>query len=137
MINYALQVTGGVHALAVTHLDWLADLKEWTYCCAYEGINEESATRNLVEQFMNGDRITQLSLKERGNFTLALKKARPVYESCEPDSKTVLNKIVTLTRHKVAFASFGTTALTLQNLGKFYKKPFIIMMIHVDWESKA
>ena len=120
LINYALQVSGGVDALAVTHLDWLADLKQWTYCRAYEGMDEQTVLRDHTKQSLKGDQPLHSSLETRENLTRALMKARPIYESCRPESNAVLEKIETLTKHKVAFASFGPTALTLQNRGPYF-----------------
>jgi len=121
LINYALQVTGGVDALVVTHLDWLADLKEWTYCSAYEGMDENSVVRDLAVLFLKKDGSPYSSLQKKEDLTRALMKAHPIRESCRPESNAVLDKIETLTRNLVAFASFGPTALTLQNRGPFFR----------------
>jgi adenylosuccinate synthase len=74
LLQYSLDIVGGVSALAVTCLDKLAALPHWRVCVAY---------KNLPAEFLNGGRIRVCRSQDLGYLQRlgeALAAASPVYD---------------------------------------------------------
>jgi adenylosuccinate synthase len=99
LARYAIEAIGGVDALAITHLDWLARLAQWTYCDAYSVEDRHSCLSRPPK-----DRQECLSSTE------ALRLVRPVLHHCPAREAEVLDAIEAITRTPVAFASVGPSA---------------------------
>lgn len=97
LARYALQVNGGVDALAVTHLDALARLPAWQYCAEYEG--------GLAIPFP-----PPASLAERTALTESLSRTKPILASLAPEEKAVLETIERLLGQGVSLVSRGPRA---------------------------
>ena len=89
LARYALQATGGVDALAVTHMDALQNQKSWTWCDGYQGLDYAGdgftafkTPDGVVERF---HLPADLSLEQRENFTKALMQVRPLLKTCDAE----------------------------------------------------
>jgi adenylosuccinate synthase len=120
LARYALEVTGGVDALMVTHLDALSNLQEWKYCAGYrshpafdQGFIDHRAFDGVLTKF----RIPSfLSLLERERFTQALCAATPLLETCEPEAGKVVQKLEALIGQPVDLVSRGPIATDVEVL---------------------
>jgi len=104
LARYALNVTGGVDALAITHLDILPRLETWKYSSGYEGLDATNETLTDLPL------IASLSLLERAQFTQALSNASPIIKGVNADDETVLREIERILGAKVGFTAHGPTA---------------------------
>jgi len=121
LARYALDVTGGVDFLAVTHLDILPRLKTWKYCLGYHELHVPdyihlipTASNDLLTRFQIPP---NLPLDERRQFTQSLSEAAPVFNDCNANDITVIEKIEYLTGHAVGIVSHGPSADDVQLLG--------------------
>jgi adenylosuccinate synthase len=103
LTRYALQVTGGMDMLAITHMDVLPYLNTWKYCQKYENI------QSLHD-------VSTLPLEERAMLSQALLHTRPVLESCDANEEVVLQKIETLLGQPIGLVSYGPRAENVQLL---------------------
>lgn len=93
LVRYALEVVGGVDALAVTHLDAVRRRPTWKSCVGYRSAPERLALPG--------------SLEEQGRLTELLQRAVPVYEECAPDEAAVLERVERLIGKSVDLVSRG------------------------------
>lgn len=120
LTRYALDITGKVDALTVTHLDLLPHLTTWKYCPGYR--TSDSVDHSFVESEVPGDVLTNfrlpasLSLEKRADFTQSLSTVTPVFETCDADDETVLDKIESLTGQQIGMVSRGSSAKDIQML---------------------
>ena len=121
MARYALQATGGVNSVAVTHLDAVARMQAWKYCQAYK------VSRSSEYPFINSDVLDNklkniyvdklMPLDERVKLTDALFSVAPVIDSCLADEQSVIGKVESLIDHSVDIVSRGPRAQQVQELG--------------------
>jgi adenylosuccinate synthase len=78
-LGYAAEVTGGVDAVALTHLDTAARLPQLSICRAYD------LGGTVVSRIEPGP-ARDLAYQE--SLTAALLKARPIYDQAERDTVT-------------------------------------------------
>jgi len=120
LARYALHVTGGVDALAVTHMDVLSSLDTWKYCQGYRSdhdLIDTSIDLTLSDDTITGFRLPQdLPLEKRAQFTQTLSAVTPVIESCNADDETVLREIELLTGQSIGMTSHGSSATDIQIL---------------------
>ena len=131
LARYALAVTGGVDALAITHLDLLPRLKTWQYCPAYTGWRafddppvEVRASAGVLSNFRLPPSLT---LDQRAAFTQTLSTLSPLLESCASDETTMLQKIASLLGQPVNIVSRGPSAKDVQILNSF---PALYLLSH-------
>jgi adenylosuccinate synthase len=96
LARYALKATGGVDALAITHLDILPRLEIWKYSPGYHG--------------MGGLDWKPSSLNEQMQITQALSNATPIIHETSTEDETVIREIEGALGTKVGFTSHGPTA---------------------------
>ena len=113
LAHYALSVTGGVDALAITHMDILQHLEDWKYCTGYIHENEPADT------LTNPHHLSHLSLAEREQFTQALMKATPILNSINADDEAVIQTIERLVGQRVGIVSRGPSAENIQIIKPF------------------
>jgi adenylosuccinate synthase len=99
LARYAIEAIGGIDALAITHLDWLDCLPQWTYGDAYE---PAIALRASFER--------DLDRQQRLGETLA--SVRPVLRHCA--THDVVETIEAVTGTPVAFGSHGPSAIDVR-----------------------
>lgn len=115
-LRYALEVTGGVDGLVVTHLDRLETLKTWRTCNAY--ISPEK-TRHLDEFFtLQNGRIRTIkvstdptNLPREEERTRLLGEMQPVFDEHPHHIDTYLEHISETLGFPIAMTSAGPTAL--------------------------
>ena len=112
--RYALDVTGGVDEVLITHMDILPRLNTWQYCAGYEGLNglddlpvDITMKDGLLSDF---NLPAMLSLDQRAQFTQVLSEVQPVIESCAADEGTVILKMEALLGRPVEMVSRGARA---------------------------
>lgn len=120
LVRYALEVTGGVDNLMITHLDVLPRLEKWKYCLGYKGFYDSYNTSNKLD-FSDGILTnlrlpSSLSLDQREEFTKALFLAKPVLKTCDVDSNMVVRKIESLVGQTIGLVSYGPSAKDIQML---------------------
>jgi adenylosuccinate synthase len=120
LARYALDITGGIDSLAVTHMDILSHLKTWKYCPGYLGYNDPD---DKSDASMTAKGITTrfnlppfLSLEQRTRYTLALSAVTPVIKECNADEDTVLREIESLMDQPPGIISRGPRAEDVQIL---------------------
>lgn len=116
LTRYALQITGGVDWLAVTHLDLLSRLDEWRYCRAY-ALASDAAANGLAQAGRWLTRLPDqrgLSLVERTRLTESLGSVQPALDSVSPQEETVLSAIETALDAPVGMVSRGPRAIDVQ-----------------------
>jgi adenylosuccinate synthase len=114
LARYALELTGRVDSLVVTHLDILSHLKRWIYCAGYEVPHDFEDT--IIDATI-GDGVLEnfhlspfLSMLQREKFTQALSKVTPVLETCNTGEGRVIQKIESLIGQPVGMISRGPSA---------------------------
>jgi adenylosuccinate synthase len=120
LARYALNTTGGVNFLAVTHMDILPHLDTWKYCLGYKeypdisdiGINP-IISENLLTNFCLPD---ALPLTRRAQFSHALSTVTPKLNTCMANEKDVIQKIESLVGSQVGMISRGPSAEHIQEL---------------------
>lgn len=120
LARYALGILGGVDCLAVTHMDLLSRLDEWTFCIGYWG-NNDPGMAPVVPVLFNDILVDfrlrpSLSLEQRTEVTQAISSVTPVLETCNADTDTVIEKIESLTMQTVGIISHGPSADDMQVL---------------------
>jgi len=109
LANYALQVTGKMDLLALTHLDLLQHLHDWKYCTAYDPFDKGLTVQEGSGAFSLSNTIPGSDLARREQLTGALLKAEPLYQNCEAVDEPVIGIIEALTGHKVGITVHGQT----------------------------
>jgi adenylosuccinate synthase len=111
LARYALGATGGVDALAVTHMDGLSQLKAWKYCPGYGRYHDlfqiapnSTIAGSKLTNFIPPDRP---SLLLREQITQGLFEVVPDFETCEAEAGKVIQAIETLTGQSVGMVSHG------------------------------
>jgi adenylosuccinate synthase len=104
LARYALDVTGPLDALALTHLDAPARSRGWWTCSGYHG----SPGMGMVDRLAAP---TDRSLERQARLTGLLLRARPVLEECAPDPAAVVRRTERLLGRRVALFSTGPRAL--------------------------
>lgn len=114
LTRYALRVTGGVDALAVTHLDILPRLESWKYCQGYQGLQlpEDTSLLAGVSDGLVSDLhpYPELSLAKRTQFTQALSRVVPKLHACSADEESVTGEIERLSGQQIGMISYGPMA---------------------------
>ena len=110
LLNYALSVCPGITELAVTCLDRLADVREWSICESYE-VPEERRDRF----FLSGDRAFSLKsgdLTHQERLTDDLRVCTPVFRDVPNDPEGYVQAIREglLTNLPITVTSHGPTA---------------------------
>ncbi len=112
------QATGGVDALAVTHMDALQNQKSWTWCDGYQGLDYAGerytafkTPDGVVERF---HLPADLSLEQRENFTKALMQVRPLLKTCDAEPGRVVRQIESLLDRPVGLISRGPRAADVE-----------------------
>ncbi len=110
LARYALQVTGSVDYLAITHLDLLPRLEAWRYCRRY-ALPPDFVESPQAEQWLDQ---RGLPLDERTRRTEALGKVQPLLENTPANEARVLDAIESLLERPVGFTSRGPRATDVQ-----------------------
>jgi adenylosuccinate synthase len=115
-LRYALEVTGKIDGLVVTHLDLMDSLDQWQYCNRYQAIKNPSRVTEyfyLDDGWISDIKVppdpTDLAKQEA--LTNHLLKMQPVYSTCQKDEKTYLQLISSNLGMPVVLKSSGPTAL--------------------------
>lgn len=120
LTRYALQVTGGVDSLAVTHMDILHHLDSWKYCQGYKehlGISDRGIDTLVSNDLLTNFRLPEgLSLAERTQFSQALSTVKPELNTCKANAKDVIQGIESLIGQPVGMVSRGPSAEHVQAL---------------------
>ncbi|TDD66073.1 adenylosuccinate synthetase [Actinomadura darangshiensis] len=108
-LRYALDVTGGVDGLAVTHLDVAGARPDLRVCLSYD---------------MDGEQVGRLEtgppdLHRQAALTARLLKARPVYAPLGPPAETIEDALQT----PVVLHSYGPTSAGKRPAQPFGRKP--------------
>ncbi len=114
LARYALEATGGVDVVALTHLDLLPRLEQWNYCSKYK-VDREFDKVFIDSNISNGivtnlHMPRSLSLTQRGKFTQALSSVAPILENCDTDEQTVFQKIGSFIGYPIGIVSRGPSA---------------------------
>jgi adenylosuccinate synthase len=96
LARYAIGGAGEIDALAITHLDWLTKLTNWTYCDAYDPAVPLDVPAHSVER--------------QSHLASLLASTRPVLRHCPATEGAVLERIEILVGKPVAIGSRGPTA---------------------------
>ncbi|MDZ4764246.1 MAG: adenylosuccinate synthetase [Chloroflexota bacterium] len=108
--RYALNVIGGVDALAVTCLDRLTEVADWQICTAYRLPRSES------ESGLGGEVETiplcpnPPDLDYQAQLTALLERATPIYEPYTGAMDGYLSRLEALLGARIALTSAGVTA---------------------------
>lgn len=120
MARYALEVTGKVDLLAVTHMDVLPRLETWKYCIGYEpqaGTPDISRPTNSYQgRLAPLPLLSSFSLEQREKISQALFRVSPILASCRTDEDTVIRKMELLLERPVGIISRGPSAGNVQML---------------------
>lgn len=120
LARYALQVTGGVDVLALTHLDLLPRLENWKYCPAYQNNPDFGDAMNGLDisggLIVNLQAQSALSLEQRTHLTQILHAVQPVLKTCPSEEKGVIRKIESLIGQAVDIVARGPRATDVQGL---------------------
>ena len=120
LTRYALQVTGGVNSVAVTHMDVLPRLDWWKYCRGYKEYSDitalgidTSVSNGLLTDFRLSEGI---SLSGRAQFSQALSTVQTEIDTCNPKEEDIIQRIETLVGQPVGMISRGPSAEHVQVL---------------------
>jgi len=123
LTRYAMEATGGIDSLAVTHMDILPHLNKWNYCPGYKeysGLLDKTADSTTSDDMLTSFSLPQsLSLEQRTQFTQILAEAVSVTDTCSNDEEEVIEKIETLTRIPIGIISRGPSAENVEILDSF------------------
>lgn len=114
LARYALNVTGGVDTLMVTHMDILPHLKTWKYCDGY--LDESDSRFRPVRSDVSNDILTELhappslSVEQRIKITTFISSIKPAILNCSSNEDEVLRKIESLLGQSVGMVSHGPRA---------------------------
>lgn len=115
LARYALDVMGGVDALALTHLDAPKPSRPWAMCSGYQG-EWEAADAELVAHRSEVGSLMRLkvspahSLEHQSRLGELLTRVTPVLENCEPEERTVLSQVERFLERSVDAVSRGPSA---------------------------
>ena len=109
-LRYALNVTGNIDGLVVTHLDRLLTLPEWQICDAYLPGKDEK--RTFLDDGGGNIRIPTdpTNLAEQEQLTHFLQRCKPLLETVDKDANKFLNLMEEKLGHPVMLTSAGMTA---------------------------
>jgi adenylosuccinate synthase len=120
LARYALQVTGGVNSLAVTHMDILRHLDTWKYCRGYKehfGISDMGIDTLISNDLLTNFHLPEgLSLARRAQFSQALSTVKPELNTCKAKEEDVIQGIESLIGQPVGMVSRGSSAEHVQAL---------------------
>lgn len=120
LARYALQATGGVNSLAVTHMDILPRLDAWKYCQGYKeysGISDMGIDALISNGLLANFRLPEgLSLPKRAQFSQTLSTVKPEFNTCKAKEEDVLQEIESLVGQPVGMISHGPSAGQVQAL---------------------
>lgn len=106
LLRYALEVSGGMDALALTHLDALPKLGRFRAARAYRGVD-----RDLFDDGGARVRVGPLhDLAHQEALTRALFASEPVYEEIEADPSAVIELVEAALGVPIALTSSGPRA---------------------------
>ena len=118
LARYALDVTGKLDSLVVTHLDVLSRLKTWKYCIGYKtqlGFDKPFVDSAVSEGVLANFHLPRfLLLAQRAQFTQALSRVTPVLEPCEAEDGKVIQKIESLIGQPVGIISCGPSSVNVK-----------------------
>jgi adenylosuccinate synthase len=121
--RYALDASGGVNALAVTHMDLLPSLKSWNYCSGYalpRTTIPEIIDSKISDSMQVSFRIpNHATLDERRAVSSWLSTVSPVVRSCPPEETQVVQKIEDLLCREVNIVSGGNKAEDVETINSF------------------
>ncbi|PTL81474.1 adenylosuccinate synthetase [Vitiosangium sp. GDMCC 1.1324] len=115
LARYALDVVGGVDALAITHLDMLERLRTWKVCAGYQH-EPMPGDSELIEHRTEAGLVTRLavptipSLERQARLAGWLARVTPQLEECEPEEDAVLGHLERLLGRSVDLVSRGPRA---------------------------
>jgi len=117
--RYALDVAGGVDALALTHIDKLSSLPDLRLCEEYQS----DALPNFLDPFFEReeDRITRIKVKRptdwahQEELTRYLFRCKPVY-TAQDSPEAFISRIGESLRTPIRFLSHGPTATDKQEI---------------------
>jgi adenylosuccinate synthase len=115
LARYALELIGGVDALAITHLDAIARMPAWNACRGYElvpqprdsGLFSCSRAESVVARLIPSP---ERSLAHQARLADMLTRVGPVFEECEPQPDAVLGLLESLLERRVDIVSYGARA---------------------------
>jgi adenylosuccinate synthase len=114
LARYALQATGGVNSLAVTHMDILPRLDTWKYCPGYKecsGISDMGIDTLISNDLLANFRLPEgLPLARRAQFSQALSTVKPDFNTCKSKGEDVIQEIESLVGQPVGMISHGPSA---------------------------
>ena len=104
LTRYALDATGGVDHLAVTHVDAIPRLPVWKFCARYEGFAGFAPPSGRLE--------------ERAALTESLLKIKPALETCAAEEETALEALEASLGQPVTVVSRGRRAEDVEWVGR-------------------
>lgn len=120
LARYALQATGGVDYLTVTHMDIAHRLDMWKYCRGYKeysGISDMGIDTVISNDLLTNFRLpNDLSLTTRTQFSQALSTVKPELNTCKAKEEDVIQEIELLIGQPVGMVSYGPSAGQVQAL---------------------
>jgi adenylosuccinate synthase len=120
LVRYALQATGRVDFLAVTHMDVLPRLKMWKYCVGYDkypGISDMGIDVVISSGLLAGFSLPEgFSLTRRAQFSQVLSNVSPKFNTCVAKKEDVIQEIELLINQPVGMVSHGPGAWNVQTL---------------------
>jgi len=120
LARYALEVAGGVDALAITHMDLLGKLDAWSFSPGYAKYHDLARTASKIElsgsSLLNFSHPNDSSLSIRIKLTQGLFRVIPEFESCEAEEGMVLNKIEKMLGRSVGIISRGPCSTDVEIL---------------------
>jgi adenylosuccinate synthase len=120
LAQYALDAVGGVDRMVITHMDALRHLEHWSMGRGYsfhdgpEGSSDEILTCLPV--------LPAEAIEPRMQLTESLRRATPIFETCQPDEQTVRGKLEEILGRKIDAVSRGPRAADVETFGDFAKK---------------
>lgn len=130
LTRYAMEATGGVDGLVVTHLDRLKDISDWKAATAYK--YKEGVTPSDFFETRDGDifgikvQALPVSIEHQAELNQLLTLVTPVYSPVRPmqDEKAVLQFIEESLEVPVALTSSGMSASDKKftNPSKYYER---------------
>ncbi len=108
LLRYALEVSGGVGALVVTHLDQYDALPGSMKTLVCSGYSPQGNSDITVHRLPINPTLTDLAFQER--LTAFLNTARPVYDAAPANAADLLRWLEKELSVPVRFGSYGPTA---------------------------
>jgi adenylosuccinate synthase len=115
-LRYALNVTGKIDGLVVTHLDRMDVIEEWRYCNRYKAMEDPLLTEDFFQTDERGISDIKIpadptNLGRQETLTNLLFKMRPIYDIYPKDEAAYLDLISLALETPVFYTSHGPTAL--------------------------